>query len=205
MSRGSRRLVAVLATLGVLVTLSPSVGTNAAVGFGRAPGVSLRARDALGTSACKLLTEIPNAKNWVGSGHRVFQLQPPKTCSLGSCWQEVQNPSTGGKSCAYGRGAVLSLDIESTPVIAKNRVRRALRKGYETLNVADLAGLTSDQSGTGIIFAVDRVVALLTYGANSETTSHPVARGARFTSEDKAAQIALHLRNEGCPRRPRSC
>jgi hypothetical protein len=206
MSRGSRSLMAMLAALGTLAILSPWLASSAALGSSRAPGAEFRARDALGTSACQLLVEPITAKTWVGSGHRVFKLQPPKSCSLGSCWQKVENPNTGGMSCAYGRGAILSLDIESTAVIAKNRVRRALRKGYQTLSgPADIAGITSDSSGAGVILAVDRTVALLTYGANSETSPHPAAPGARAYAEDKAAQIALHLRDEGCPRRPRAC
>jgi hypothetical protein len=207
MWREGRRFVAVPAVLGILASLAPTLSGGAALGFSPAPGKFLRARNSLGASGCKLLAEVQDAKIWVGSGgHKVVRYQPAKTCSLSSCWQEVRNPSTGGKSCAYRRGAILSLDVEATPVIAENRVRLAVRKGYEPLNIpADVAGITSDQSGTGIILAVDRTVALLTYGAQSDTTAHPVARLARFKAEDKAEHIALRLRNEGCPQRPVSC
>ncbi len=85
-------------------------------------------------------------------------------------------------------------------------MRRVLRHGYEAVNLGDVAGITSDRYGAGVIFAVDRTVALLSYGAYSDTkSSHPPAHRVRFKAEDKAAQIASHLRDEGCPRYPRKC
>ena len=112
-----------------------------------------------------------------------------------------------GKDCAYARGAVLSLDIESTSGIAKNRVRRALRKGYRPLNniQADLAGIVENLSGTAIIFAVDRTVALANYGASSSTDPHPHAVGAYGRALDAARHIAPNLHEDGCPRLPRKC
>jgi hypothetical protein len=123
-----------------------------------------------------------------------------------SCWRFETNPGKG-KNCAYLRGAVLSLDIESTSGIAKNRVRRALRKGYRPLNNihADLAGIAEDLSGTAVIFAVDRTVALVTYGASSSTDSHPQAIGAYGRAVDAARGIAPSLHEDGCPRLPRKC
>lgn len=206
MGRTRSKLVLATAVLFVLAASCATVSGSLAALSSPGPGAALRARNALGTSACKLLLR-ENSKVWVGGGrHPVVKSQPPKTCSLMSCWRHETRPG-GGKDCAYARGAVLSLDIESTSGIAKNRVRRALRKGYRPLNDihADLAGIVEHLSGTAIIFAVDRTVALVTYGASSSTDPHPHAVGSYGRALDAARHIASNLHEDGCPRLPRKC
>jgi hypothetical protein len=193
--------------LGLVAAALGAVLLAPASGSGSVPG-GLRARPAppnYSAAACKMLGEDPTLTGYVFHGHSGYHRSSRNICEVGSCWEYTT--IDGQRKCKYGRGATLTINVESTEKIAKNVVRHALHSGYDPVNIpADLAGIQNDgDTGAKVVFAVGRAVALFNLGAASDLTPHPHAPYVRAKAEDKAVWIAKSLRNDGCPQNPRKC
>ena len=156
---------------------------------------------ALTESACHLLT---GAGPSVGAGgHEVQQMRAPNTCRDLSCWQEVTD--NGQTECGYGRGAGLTLGVEDSAKQAQAFVRRH-GKGFTPVQVgADKAAIAARPGGVVIVMAVGSSIAVVTFGAFSDTDASPAWPGVRAAAIAQSKKIALRLHRAGCPAHFRRC
>jgi hypothetical protein len=186
----SRKVAALLA--------SSALALAASGGAGAAP-TTVHAANALSHSACYLLVLAGSQSAVNGGSHRVQSVQVGNACLERSCWTQATD-ANGHNSCAYARGAILTLARYRSAGAAKAAVRNSIAKGYRRIRIvhAALAGITTNPSGAGIVMASGRTTALFTLGASSETGSAP-PWDVRQEIRSEAAWIATDLRRRGCP------
>jgi hypothetical protein len=164
-----------------------------------APTAAAGAPGGLAASACFLLT-LSGETGEVGHGHQVIRVGELDGCSDSSCWSPYKGEA-GEQKCAYGRSALLTLGRTKTPQQARQIVREEMGKGYrQQVRIgADLAAMIVTPKGGGIVMAVGRTTAVFALAAASDNDPSPTWKNVRPELTEDAEEIALVLRNPGCP------
>jgi len=186
----SRKAAAILASSAMALAACTGAGAQAA---------PVHAASALSKSACYLLFLAGSTSAINGGSHQVKRAQVGNACLDRSCWTQTTD-ANGRTSCAYARGAILTLARYGSAAAAKAAARNSIMKGYARIRVrhAAIAGITTNPSGAGIVAAAGRTTVLFTLGASSDTGSPP-PWNVRQEIRSEAASIAGDLRRPGCP------